>query len=242
MFGPWEEGTAVLDTLLAAGEEFGLVQAGAKAYSTANLESGWIPKPPVTAIFGAAEKAYRQWLPARAIGSLAGSMDSRNIVDYYVTPYDQGLGRTVNFDHEFKGRDALQKIGQNPPRTKVTLVWNPDDVLSVMRSQLEPGLPAKAIDIPKSRYGFFQADKVLHKGTQVGISMDCGYIHNERAQVSLATLSKELSELGTQVTVLWGENPNSRKPGVEAHRQVEIRATVAPAPYVQEIRDSYRRR
>ena len=242
MFGPWDEGTAVLDTLLAAGEEFGLVQAGAKAYSTANLESGWIPKPPVTAIFGAAEKAYREWLPARAIGSLAGSMDSRNIFDYYVTPYDQGLGRTVNFDHDFKGRDALQKKARDPRRTKVTLVWNPEDVLSVLRSQFEPGLPAKAIDVPKARYGFFQADKVLHKGIQVGISMDAGYIHNERAQISLATLNKELSEPGTQVIVLWGESPNSRKPGVEAHRQVEIRATVAPAPYVQVIRDSYRSR
>jgi glycine cleavage system aminomethyltransferase T len=241
MFGPWQEGQAVLDALLAAGEEFGLVRAGAKAYSTANLESGWIPKPPVTAIFGQEETAFRQWLPARAIGSLAGSMDSTDIFDYYVTPYDQGLGRVVKFDHDFKGREALQKTEQNQQRTKVTLVWNPGDIVSVIRSQYETGLPAKSIDFPKARYGFFQADKVLHKGTQVGISMDVGYIHNERAMVSLATLNKELSEPGTQVTVLWGESPNSRKPGVEPHRQVEIRATVAPAPYVREIRDSYRK-
>lgn len=241
MFGPWEDGAPVLDALLTAGEEFQLVRAGAKAYSTANLESGWIPKPPVTAIFGQEEKAYRQWLPARAIGSLAGSMDSKKIFDYYITPFDQGLGKMVHFDHDFKGREALQEKERNQKRTKVTLVWNKDDVLDVMRSQFEAGLPAKAIDIPKSRYGFFQADKILREGTQVGISMDVGYIHNERALISLATLNKELSDPGTQVSVLWGESPNSSKPSVEPHRQVEIRATVAPTPYVREIRDAYRK-
>ncbi|WP_239154521.1 hypothetical protein [Amycolatopsis sp. FDAARGOS 1241] len=49
------------------------------------------------------------------------------------------------------------------------------------------------------------------------------------------------ADIGTEVTVLWGEDPNSTKPGVERHRQVGIRATVAPAPYVQEVRDSYRK-
>jgi vanillate/3-O-methylgallate O-demethylase len=240
MFGPWEEGQAVLDAILTKGEEFGLVRAGAKAYSTANLESGWLPKPPVTAIFGEAEKAYRQWLPARAIGSLGGSMDSPDVRDYYVSPFDIGYGRMVNFDHDFKGREALEKLQKEQRRTKVTLVWNPDDVLAAIRTQYEPGLPAKSIDVPKARYGFFQADKVMSKGTQVGISMDVGYIHNERKMISLATIASELSAVGTEVSVLWGEQPNSRKPGVEPHRQVEIRATVAPAPYVQVIRDTYR--
>jgi vanillate/3-O-methylgallate O-demethylase len=114
-------------------------------------------------------------------------------------------------------------------------------VLSAIRSLYEPGIPAKAIDMPKARYGFFQADQVIHKGNQVGVSMDVGYIHNERVMISLATIDKDLSTPGTEVAVLWGENPNSRKPGVEPHRQVQIRATVAPVPYVQVIRDNYRK-
>jgi hypothetical protein len=44
------------------------------------------------------------------------------------------------------------------------------------------------------------------------------------------------------VTVLWGEQPNSAKPTVEEHRQVEIRATVAPAPFVDFARENYRGR
>jgi vanillate/3-O-methylgallate O-demethylase len=73
-----------------------------------------------------------------------------------------------------------------------------------------------------------------------GLSLDLGYIATERAFVSLATVDAAASGPGTQVTVLWGEEPNSAKPGVERHRQVSIRATVAPAPYVAEVRAAYR--
>jgi vanillate/3-O-methylgallate O-demethylase len=240
LFGPWAEGDDVLGAILEAGKEFGLVRAGAKAYSTANLESGWIPTA-VPAIFGPEMKAYREWLAAGALGSLGGSMDSPDISDYYVTPYDIGYGRTVRFDHDFLGRVALERKAGSPRRTKVTLVWNPEDVAAAVRSLYEPGTPAKYIEMPKARYAFFQVDKVLWHGAPVGMSLDLGYIANEQDFVSLATVDAAAGEPGTEVTVLWGEAPNSTKPAVERHRQVEIRATVAPAPYVQEVRDSYRK-
>ena len=240
LFGPWPESDDVLAAILAAGQEFGLVRAGAKAYSTANLESGWIPTA-VPAIFGPEMTAYREWLDVTALGSLGGSMDSGDITDYYVTPYDVGYGRTVKFDHAFLGRDALERVAGEPHRAKVTLVWNPEDVAAAFRSLCEPGRPAKYIEMPKARYAFFQVDKVLHSGSQAGLSLDLGYIANEQAFVSLATVDAAVSEPGTEVTVLWGEEPNSAKPAVESHRQVGIRATVAPAPYVREIRDSYRK-
>ena len=47
-----------------------------------------------------------------------------------------------------------------------------------------------------------------------------------------------VGEPGTEVTVVWGEHPVSAKPAVEEHRQVQIRAVVAPAPY--DARDTYR--
>jgi vanillate/3-O-methylgallate O-demethylase len=240
LFGPWAEGEDVLAAILAAGQEFDLVRAGAKAYSTSNLESGWIPTA-VPAIFGPEMRAYRQWLGADALGSLGGSVDSPDITDYYVTPFDIGYARTVKFDHDFLGREALERIAGSPRRTKVTLVWNPEDVAAAVRSLYEPGTPAKFIEMPKARYAFFQVDEVRHNGTPVGMSLDLGYIANEHAFVSLATIDLAASEPGTQVTVLWGEEPNTAKPAVERHRQVEIRATVAPVPYVREVRDSYRK-
>lgn len=239
LFGPWVEGEDVLAAILDAGAEFGLVRAGAKAYSTANLESGWIPSV-VPAIFGPQMRDYREWLEVGALGSLGGSMDSPDITDYYLTPYDLGYGRNVKFDHDFLGREALERIAATPRRAKVTLVWNPDDMAAALRSLYEPGAPAKYIDMPKARYAFFQVDKVLRGGEQVGMSLDVGYIATEQDFVSLASVDVTAAEPGTEVSVLWGEEPNSTKPAVERHRQVEIRARVAPAPYVREVRDSYR--
>jgi hypothetical protein len=43
------------------------------------------------------------------------------------------------------------------------------------------------------------------------------------------------------VTVVWGEERRgSSKPTVERHKQVEIRATVAPCPISEVARVSYR--
>ncbi|MEU9963725.1 aminomethyl transferase family protein [Streptomyces malaysiensis] len=241
LFGPWEEGEAVLAALLAAGKDHGLVRAGAKAYSTANLESGWVPAP-IPAIFGDDPllQEYREWLPASAIGAIGGSVDSDDIADYYLTPYDIGYDRTVKFDHDFIGRAALEELAKNPPRTKVTLVWNNDDVTAALGSLLGDGPGAKYFDLPKIRYALHQEDRVLVDGERIGISLDCGYIANERAMVSLATIAKEHAEPGTEVTVVWGEHPRSAKPQVEDHKQWEIRATVAPVPFVQFARTNYR--
>jgi vanillate/3-O-methylgallate O-demethylase len=92
--------------------------------------------------------------------------------------------------------------------------------------------------MPKARYATHHEDTVLKDGEQVGISLDCGYLANERQMVSLATIESGLSEPGTEVTVVWGEQPVSAKPAVEDHVQVHIRAVVAPAPY--DARDTYR--
>jgi vanillate/3-O-methylgallate O-demethylase len=243
LFGPWADGADVLEAILGAGADHGLVRAGAKAYSTANLESGWVPAP-LPAVFGDDPllKEYREWLPASAIGAIGGSMNSRDIEDYSLTPYDIGYDRHVRFDHDFIGRSALERLSKEPPRTKVTLVWNSDDVAAAIGSLFQTGPGAKYIDLPKARYALYQADRVLRDGKQVGISLDCGYIANERAMVSLATIAREHAEPGTEVTVQWGEEPNSTKPQVEAHELGEIRATVAPAPYVQFARTAYRDR
>jgi glycine cleavage system aminomethyltransferase T len=240
LFGPWADGTRVRDALLEAGAEFGLTPVGAKGYSTANLESGWVPSP-VPAIFSDDKlRAYREWLPASGAGSLGGSFDSPDIEDYFLTPYDLDYGRSVAFDHEFIGREALEALPDGAHRHKVTLVWNPDDVQDVIGSLLRPGLPAKFMDLPKARYALYQVDRVLQAGVTVGQSFDCGYIANEQSFVSLASLDPGSAGIGAEVTVLWGEEPNSAKLQVEPHRQVGVRATVAPAPLVQYARESYR--
>jgi vanillate/3-O-methylgallate O-demethylase len=240
LFGPWREGERVRAAIVAAGDELGLVPVGAKGYSTANLESGWVPSP-VPAIFTGDELgAYRNWLPAARAGSLGGSFASADITDYYVTPYDLGYGRSVAFDHEFVGRAALERLAADPPRTKVTLVWDPEDLTRALGTLFAQDGRAKYFDLPKARYALYQADAVLVDDRPAGISHDCGYIANDAAFVSLASIDVAHAEQGTEVTVLWGEEPNSRKPQVEPHVQVEIRAMVAPVPYADFARRTYR--
>jgi glycine cleavage system aminomethyltransferase T len=239
LWGPWADAAAVHGQLLADGGEFGITQVGAKGYSSANLGSGWVPSPP-PAIFQPELKAYREWLDLSKAGSLGGSFYSADITDYYVTPYDIGLGRSVSFDHEFLGKEALQGHSEDRRRTKVTLVWNAGDVKDALGSILGDGIPAKYMELPKSRYALYQTDRILKDGETVGMSLDVGYLANERAFLSLATIDVAHSQTGTEVVVIWGEEPNSRKAQVERHRQVEMRATVAPAPFSEFARAGYR--
>jgi hypothetical protein len=59
--------------------------------------------------------------------------------------------------------------------------------------------------------------------------------------LSLGCISPEISAPGTQVELVWGEEGGgTRKPTVERHTQVTIRATVAPAPFGQTAREAYR--
>lgn len=241
LFGPWAEGEQVRNALIAAGEEFGLVLVGSKAYSSANLESAWVPSPLPAIFTGEGAADYLAWLPSNRGGSLAGSFVSDDIEDYYLTPYDLGYGRSVAFDHEFIGRAALEQHAAGTLRSKVTLVWNPEDVAAAQRSLYEPGIPAKYIDFPKARYGVYQVDRVLADGETVGVSHDAGYITGEQVFASLASIDAGHAEPGTEVVVVWGEDPVSAKPGVEPHRQVQIRASVYPAPYSSFARENYRK-
>jgi glycine cleavage system aminomethyltransferase T len=240
LFGPWEDGARVREAILAAGAGLGLVPAGARAYSTANLESGWVPSP-LPAIFTGDElQPYREWLPAARAGSLGGSFTSDDVSDYYVTPHELGYGRFVKLDHDFVGREALEALDPSAQRRKVTLVWDADDVAAAIASWFREGEKAKYLELPKSRYALYQADSVLSAGKPVGISHDCGLVANEDAFVSLASVDPGLAEPGTPVTVIWGESPPSTKPQVEPHSQVEIRATVAHVPYARFAREGYR--
>jgi glycine cleavage system aminomethyltransferase T len=229
----------VLEAIMSAGADHDIRRVGAKAYSSSPLESGWVPTP-FPAIFDEDFAEYREWLPADRAGSIGGSLYSTDIHDFYMTPYDLGLGRSVRFDHDFHGREALEQLAASPRRHKVTLIWNSEDVAAVVRSQIEPGIPGKYLDFPKARYGLYQMDEVLRDGERVGISTDAGYVAYDQLYMSLATLDVDIPD-GTEVEVVWGEDPISTKDSVDAqHRQMRIRATVAPAPYHDYARTVYR--
>src|SRR6476619_6528015 len=156
IWGPYEERDEIRAIIVEAGKDFGLRQVGSRAYPSNTLESGWIPSPLPAIYTGDKLKDYRQWLPANsyeATGSLAGSFVSSNIEDYYTNPYELGYGPFFKFDHDFIGREPLEKISKTPQRHKVTFAWNADDVLKVFKSLLDSGEPYQFLDMPLTNYG-----------------------------------------------------------------------------------------
>src|SRR6185436_18885183 len=186
---------------------------------------------------------YRQWLPAssyEATGGLAGSFASKNIEDYYVTPYEIGYGPFVKFDHDFIGREALEKIKDKPHRRKVTFAWNGEDVAKVFASMFTGGEAYKYIDLPLSNYASASFDKIVGDGGKtVGASMFAGYSYNEKSMLSLGIVDADIKD-GTELKLVWGEeNGGTKKITVERHKQADIRVVVSPVPYSKVVRETY---
>jgi vanillate/3-O-methylgallate O-demethylase len=243
IWGPYAEGDEIRAAIVKAGADFGLTEVGSRAYATNTLESGWIPSPLPAVYTDDRMKSYREWLPAASYegtGSIGGSFNSNNIEDYYMTPYELGYGPFVKFDHDFIGREALEKIADKPQRRKVTFAWNAEDVVKDFKSMFEPGKEHyKYIDLPLSNYTSASYDRVHVGGKTVGASMFAGYSYNERSMLSLGVVDPDVA-IGNEVTLVWGEEGGgSQKTTVERHKQIEIRAIVSPVPYGKVAREAY---
>ncbi|HET9722730.1 MAG TPA: aminomethyl transferase family protein [Actinomycetota bacterium] len=243
LFGPWEDEARVREAIVEAGREHGLRQVGGRAYSSNTLESGWIPSPLPAVYTGEALKAYREWLPATGYegsASIGGSFVSDSIEDYYFTPWDLGYGSYVKFDHDFIGREALERMADGEHRHKVTLALDDEDVVRTVGTMLRKTDRAKFIDWPSAVYSMHPYDRVTVDGETVGVSTWIGYSANEGRMLTLAVVDAEHAEPGTEVTLVWGEEGGgTTKPTVEPHVQTELRAIVSPVPYVETVRRAY---
>src|ERR1700749_2202744 len=107
-------------------------------------------------------KKSREWHKANSFegnASLGGSYYSNKIDDYYLTPYDLGYGAFVKFDHDFIGREALGKMANKPPKVKVTLELNDEDVIKTIASTFGKGNErAKFMDWPSAVYSMYPFD------------------------------------------------------------------------------------
>ncbi|BDZ46209.1 vanillate/3-O-methylgallate O-demethylase [Naasia aerilata] len=243
LWGPYDLYDRIRDAILAAGEEFGILSVGSRAYPSVSGEVGWIPSPVPPIYTSEAMADYRKWLPAdgfEAVGSITGSFESDRIEDYYLRPWDLGYGKLIKFDHDFVGREALEAVDPATQRRKLTLEWNADDIARVYRSLFSPDGPVyKFFDLPNATYGTANFDSVTKDGRLVGLSTYTSYSYNERRALSLAALDPGV-EIGDEVELVWGE-PNGGEGLVvlEPHEQTTIRATVRPAPYSADTRSGY---
>jgi vanillate/3-O-methylgallate O-demethylase len=238
LWGPREDADKVLDALLRAGQQFGLVRGGAQSYVTAALESGWLPLPTPAIYTGEQLKPYREWLSAQgfeASMSIGGSFVSRNIEDYYLTPWDLGYGHLVKFDHDFIGREALERKANEPHMRKVWLTWSNEDAAAVFASSLLDGdQRAKWMNFPNATYAISMYDDLSLDGRHVGFCHWTGYTVNIGAVSGIGMVNEADAVDGAELTLTWGEpDGGSAKPFVERHVQKQVRVTVSTTPLGQ---------
>jgi vanillate/3-O-methylgallate O-demethylase len=245
IWGPYEERDEIRAAVMEAGKDVGIVAVGSRTYASNTLESGWIPSPLPAVYTGEKMKKFREWLPAHGYegtGSIGGSFVSDNIEDYYLTPFELGYGPFVKFDHEFIGREALEKMvnDKRPQRKKVTFEWNGEDLGKVLASLCDrANEPFKFFDLPIANYASSSYDAVKMNDKVVGLSMFTGYSHNERCGLSLGVVDDNIN-VGDVLTLTWGEeNGGTKKPTVERHKQCDVRVKVAAVPYSRDAREGY---
>jgi glycine cleavage system aminomethyltransferase T len=226
-----------------AGKKFGAKKLGFYTYSLFNhTEAGfpnihghyplpWYETPGLAEYLQDKPMVGFYNLNRRLWGSVGNDLECR-----FVTPYDNGWGSRVKFNHEFTGRAALEKIARNPPRKIVTLEWNADDVGAVFATQLKGNNEACERIDKASEMSFqdnmtggpgegciYRADKVLANGKWIGISVGRIISYYYHTMISLAYIKPEYAVEGKELTLIWGT------PGTP---QKEIRVTVAPFPYL----------
>jgi len=243
LHGPGEHAERVWDAILDAGEAYGIRRLSSGTSSINQLEAG-IPsrvRDFVSAIFGPEMADYRAFLREHQTRDLIthaveGSFEAEDISDYYRTPVELGWARYSTFDHDFVGREALEAEAADPQRVLATLEWNAEDVVDVYASLFRAGPTYKFMEMPHQQKRAMVADRVLVDGEDVGVATMRGYSYYFRTMLSLCTIDVEHRDVGTEVTVRWGEGPDPVSPTVEDHVQKEVRATVVPTPYKEDRR------
>lgn len=243
LHGPMEDYAEVYGKVWSSGEKYGAKKQGMMTYSLFNhTEAGFpninlhYPLPWFESDEGLANYLYADPMAAAfnisrtLLGSVGDDLQSR-----FVTPYDVGWGFLVKFDHEFRGREALEKLAENPPRTVVTLEWNPDDVGKVFAEQFKSNGKCEDISRPTEQNApensflgqfFYRADKVMTGGKEIGISSGRIISYSYHSMISLGFIAPEYAKEGTELTLLWGT------PGTV---QMPVRVKVSRFPYNKDM-------
>lgn len=241
--GPMADAIEIYNHIWETGKDAGICKLGQQAYCMNHTEGGYpninIHYPmPWFESENLGFEGFSDYLAAMPwfafynnARNLAGSVGD-NLDVRFVTPFDVGWGGLIRFDHEFAGRDALEKEAADPGRTVVTLEWNADDIADIYASQFR-GVDVEPCDFiedrPNDVYYFggakftYHADKVLDGNRKVGISVGRGVSNWFRRMISLCFIDPKYAETGKELKLIWGS------PGTP---QKEIRVTVARFPYL----------
>lgn len=236
--GDMADADKVWDAVTAAGEQFGLKRLGHMQYCENHTQGGypnqwiqfWYPRVSsgeALADYVRTAPGFQGYNRYRFAGS--AGQDFENPVDTpFVTPYDLDWDYLINWDHEFVGKETLEKIAEKPARKCVTLEWNAEDVGKVYAAQFMGEADLEADDITPgvdAVFVPFTASKVYDGDELVGVATGRSHDYYHYRMISLAFIDRERAQQGGELTVVWGT------PGTH---QMEVRATIAPFPYYDE--------
>lgn len=236
--GDMTEIDKVYNAIIAAGEPFGAKKLGNQGYCMNHTEAGfpninihyplpWFEDAEFAKWFE--DKPYIGWenRVRELVGSLGDELELR-----FKTPYDVGWGHLVKFNHDFIGREALEKIAETNDRVVVTLEWNADDVADIYASQFRgrdvvpyDNINDRPVDVNfNPRRGWtYHSDWILNAaGEKIGTSVGRENSVYHQRMISLGFLHAKDAVEGSELTVLWG------RPGTP---QKNVRVRVAPSPY-----------
>ncbi|MED5292890.1 MAG: aminomethyl transferase family protein [Actinomycetota bacterium] len=228
LHGPIKDGPAIYEAVVRAGEEFNIQRLGWGTYLVNHVEGGF---PQMTWTFATALDPSQHPEVAAMWTNVSGSVDPTDRRARTRTPGEVGWGNMAHFGHDFPGRDCLQAEMTTPERTTVTLRWNPEDVIDTYAALFDNRETYTPVDFPYSpqRWPMAHADMVVVDGEIVGWSSGTAYSSRFGEVISMGCVSIDVSAIGTEVAVLWGNHGGAIK---------TIRATVERFPYLTEARNS----
>jgi glycine cleavage system aminomethyltransferase T len=218
--GKTEDALVVYNALLEAGRPYGITEIGRHAYRNAHTE-GSIPQGAIHYAFVIRDRPL-----------VTGSLDPNSEL-VYRSPIEVGWEKMINFNHDFVGKAALKAELEGHHNTMAHLVWDPDDVLKVIRTAFEKGNSCDTMDMVEDfdyvRGGrSIRMDEVYDGGKMIGVASGRMLSSRTREMISLCTIDQDYAVEGEIVEVLWGNRGT---------RQMRIKAKVMLFPYIKEGRN-----
>lgn len=219
----------VYDAIYQAGKPMGMKRMGWKDYTVNHTFGGF---PQITVNFEVSLYQYPEFCASAPFPLVCkGSVDPADIRARFRTPLECDWAWMAKFDHEFVGREALEKEMADPKRKLVTLEFCSEDLADVYRSQFTDE-PCKYMDMPcadPQPAGGHQ-DYVTNAGGKViGYSADPTYSSHFRTMISQAVIDISEAEEGREVLVQWGDFGGRIK---------NLRAKIVKYPFIHGVQDN----
>ena len=223
------------DEVLSVGEAYNMQVLGRLAYMCNHTENGY-PQQGFNFMPDWTDPAVQSYMGDGEVDGgnfrlvpLRGSLADEGREAYHLNPFEAGWGPSINWNHDFVGKEALIRIKEGGVARRIcTLEWDPEGIVEVLRTFFdEDPRVAHEMKMPQnlgeSSSGNLQDKVVDSAGRYIGKSAGRLYTRHYKKMISMGWVDPEFSEIGTEVTILWGD------PGT---RQIPIKAKVERYPYL----------